>query len=315
MSGVHDLPRPKMWLRRSPESYDGGVVRSDDGGRTWHVQNTGMPQTAATHILRDPNGTLYVTGFGRGVFKSADGGEHWTLKNSGIEGAEPLAWRLARDAKGTLYLMVSRRSDDGSFANAADGALYRSTDAAERWTRVPLPSGVNGPNGLAIDPQDSGRLYLAAWCRSTPQGAQDGGIYLTTDAGAGWRRVLAEDLHIYDVTIDPHNPRVLYAAGSSLCLAVLRSRSHVEAHSYVRFHVGPSGDRRSARPGREPSLSRSEGASGTERRNSGPPSSFFLAYHVADEDRLSRESSGRNRRLEFEAGRPIVVAQAPLGLK
>jgi len=34
MSGVHDPPRPKMWRHRSPETYDGGVVRSDDGGRT-----------------------------------------------------------------------------------------------------------------------------------------------------------------------------------------------------------------------------------------------------------------------------------------
>jgi photosystem II stability/assembly factor-like uncharacterized protein len=213
MSGVHDLPRPKMWRSRSPETYDGGVVRSDDGGRTWRVQNAGMPQTAATHILRDPGGSLYVTGFGRGVFKSSDGGERWALRNTGIEGAQPLAWRLARDTKGTLYLVLARRSDDGSFANAGDGALYRSTDGAERWTRMPLPKGVNGPSGLAIDPRDPGRLYLAAWARSTPQGAEDGGIYLSTDGGATWRRVLVRDQHIYDVTIAPHDPRVLYAAG------------------------------------------------------------------------------------------------------
>ena len=213
MSGVHDLPRPKMWRSRSPDTYDGGVVRSDDGGHTWRVQNTGMPPTAATHILRDPAGALYVTGFGRGVFKSIDGGEHWTLKNVGIGEAQPLAWRLARDRNGTLYLVIARRSDDGTFANAGDGALYRSADGGERWTRLPLPPGVNGPNGLAIDPQNRARLYLATWGRSTPEGAQDGGIYLSTDAGTTWRRVLAEDQHVYDVTIDPHDPRVLYAAG------------------------------------------------------------------------------------------------------
>jgi photosystem II stability/assembly factor-like uncharacterized protein len=213
MSGVHDLPRPKMWRHRSPETYDGGVVRSDDGGRTWRVQNTGMPETAATHILRDPAGTLYVAGFGRGVFKSTDGGEHWAPKNAGIEGAQPLAWRLARGPKGTLYLVVARRTDDGSFANAGDGALYRSTDGAERWTRLRLPRGVNGPTGLAIDPHNPGRLYLAAWGRSTPQGAEDGGVYLSTDSGTTWRRVLAQDQHVYDVTVDPHDPRVLYAAG------------------------------------------------------------------------------------------------------
>ncbi len=213
MSGVHDLPRPKMWRGRSPSSYDGGVVRSDDGGRTWRVQSTGMPSTAATHILRDAEGTLYVTGFGRGVFKSTDGGEHWALKIDGIAGAQPLAWRLAQSAKGTLYLVVARRSDDGTFANPGDGALYRSVDGAEHWVRVALPRGVNGPSGLAIDPGDPNRLYLAAWARSTPQGAEDGGAYLSTDGGATWRRVLGQDQHVYDVTIDPRDPRVLYAAG------------------------------------------------------------------------------------------------------
>ena len=213
MSGTHDLPRPKMWRRNSPDTYMGGVVRSDDGGRTWRMQNNGMPQTAATHILRDPAGALYVSGFGRGVFKSTDGGEHWALKNAGIAGAQPFAWRIVRDAKAALYLIVARRSDDGSAGNDADGALYRSTDGAEHWSPVALPAGVNGPNGLAVDPRDPNRLYLAAWGRSLPEGATGGGIFLSINRGATWRRVLAKDQHVYDVTIDPQDPRTLYATG------------------------------------------------------------------------------------------------------
>ena len=213
MSGTHDLPRAKMWRSASPDSYTGGVVRSDDGGRSWRVQNNGMPQTAATHILRDPAGALYVTGFGRGVFKSTDGGEHWALHNAGISGERPFAWRIVRDSQGWLYLIVARRSDDGAFGNAGDGALYRSTDGAEHWSRVPLPAGLNGPNGLAVDPHNPARLYLAAWGRSTPEGAADGGIYLSTDRGATWRSVLDQDRHIYDVTVDPKDVRVLYATG------------------------------------------------------------------------------------------------------
>ncbi len=216
MSGVHDLPRDKMWRNRSPDSYTGGVVVSDDGGRTWRVSNAGMGETAATHILLDPASpperrTLYVAGFGRGVFQSTDGGAHWALRNNGIDGPQPFAWRLACDARGALYVVVARRSE------AVAGALYRSTDAAGHWTRVPLPDGVTGPNGLAIDPRDPRRLFLAAWSRATPAGAaqssKDGGIYFSPDAGATWRNVLAKDQHIYDVTIDSHDPNLLYAAG------------------------------------------------------------------------------------------------------
>ena len=218
MSGVHDLPRPKMWRSRSPERYNGGVCLSEDGGRTWRVTSEGMPPTAATHILLDPGSpvqarVLYVAGFGRGVFKSVDGGGHWALKNSGIEGAQPFAWRLARDSRGTLYLVVARRNEGPAFGNEGDGALYRSSDGAEHWTRILLPKGVNGPNGLAIDPRDPRRLYLAAWGRSTPEGALDGGIFLSTDGGTTWRNTLARDQHIYDVTVDPRDPDVIYASG------------------------------------------------------------------------------------------------------
>lgn len=218
MSGIHDLPRPKMWRRQKPADYNGGVGISEDGGRTWRVPSESLPPTAATHILLDPTSpkdarVLYVAGFGRGVFKSNDGGKTWALKNQGIEGGEPFAWRLARDSDGALYVVVARRSDDGSYGNSADGALYRSTDGAGHWQKVRLPDGLNGPNGIAIDPKDTSRLYLAAWRRNTPEPAAQGGIFLSTDRGSTWRNVLSGDQHVYDVTIDPRNPKVLYAAG------------------------------------------------------------------------------------------------------
>lgn len=218
MSYVHDLPRPKMWRHTSPSTYQGGVCLSEDGGRTWRPSNQGMPPAAVTHILLDPTSpvearVLYATGLGRGVFKSVDGGKSWALKNDGLPGLEPFAWRLARDKNGVLYLVVARRSEDGSFGNAQDGELYRSRDSAGHWERIPLPEGVNGPNGIAIDPQDPNRLYLAAWGREMPNGAVDGGIFLSSDGGRSWRNVLAKDQHVYDVTIDPRDPRILYACG------------------------------------------------------------------------------------------------------
>jgi photosystem II stability/assembly factor-like uncharacterized protein len=217
-SGTHDLPRPKMWRHTAVKTYQGGACRSDDGGKTWMKSNDGMEPTAATHILLDPTSpvdsrVLYVTGFGRGVYKSVDGGHSWSLKNQGITQAEPFAWRLARSEKGTLYVLIARRSEDGSIGTAQDGALYRSNDGAEHWERLSLPNGVNAPNGLAVDPESPNRLYLAAWARASGQHGEGGGIYLSEDGGKSWRPILDRDQHVYDVTVDPHNSKILYAAG------------------------------------------------------------------------------------------------------
>ena len=217
-SGTHDLPRPKMWRHTSVLKYRGGVCRSDDGGRTWVKSNTGMEPTAATHILLDPTSPpdariLYVAAFGRGVYKSTDGGKSWALKNNGITQTEPFAWRLARDEKGTLYVVLARRSEDGSIGGPGDGAIYKSTDGAETWTPMQLPSGVNGPNGLAIDPKNPERLYLAAWARASGMHGEGGGIYLSEDGGKTWKHVLDRDQHVYDVTVDDRDPKVLYATG------------------------------------------------------------------------------------------------------
>ncbi len=239
VSNTHDLPRPKMWRARGVKNFAGGVVISEDGGRNWKPSVAGMGQTAATHILLDPKSpagsrTLYVCGFGKGVYKSTDGGQHWVLKNNGLQGDEPFAWRLVPDPKGQLYLLVARRGEDGSLGTPLDGALYRSTDGAEHWEKLPLPAGSNAPNGLAIDPENGGRLYLAAWGRYTPSGDTGGGIFLSTDAGKSWKSVLDEDRHIFDITPDPRQPGLLYAAGfeSSVWRSADRGESWARVKGY-----------------------------------------------------------------------------------
>jgi photosystem II stability/assembly factor-like uncharacterized protein len=217
-SEVHDLPRPKMWRHTDPAKYTGGVCVSEDGGRTWHKSNTGMDDTAPTHILLDPNSppdarVLYVAGFGRGVYKSADGGKSWTLKNQGITQKQPFAWRLALASDGTLYVVIARRSEDGSIGNTNDGALYLSKDGADHWNPIQLPHGVNGPNALTIDPKSPQRLYLAAWARASGTHGDGGGIFLSEDAGRTWRQIFDRDRHVYDVTIDLTDSSILYASG------------------------------------------------------------------------------------------------------
>ena len=223
MSGTHDLPRLRMFHKPgATANMRGGVMESVDGGDTWETAGRGLPEMAATHILLDPKSdpksrVLYVTGFGRGVFKSSDGGQSWTAKSRGLPAKEPLTWRMAMDRNGVLYMVTVRRSQDGTYGGDGDGALYRSRDGAETWERVPVPEGLNGPMGITPDPRDADRLYLAAWGRykqyASGKPAPLGGVFLSTDGGRHWNNVLDASRRIYDVTLDPRNPDVVYATG------------------------------------------------------------------------------------------------------
>ena len=57
------------------------------------------------------------------------------IENRGILGSQSAAWRMVQRNNGDLFLVVSRKSDDGSIGIEMDGALYRSTDGAEAWKK------------------------------------------------------------------------------------------------------------------------------------------------------------------------------------
>jgi photosystem II stability/assembly factor-like uncharacterized protein len=219
MSGTHDLPRPKMWRRKGINGFRGGIVVSEDGGKSWKPTSNDLGETAVTHLLLDSTSdvsrrVLYACAFGKGVYKSVDGGVKWTLKNNGLP-HEPFAWRLESRRDGTLFLVIARRSDDGSIGNENDGAVYRSNNGGESWTKVNLPEGTNGPMTLKVDPRNPHTLLLSAWGREVndPYGADvDGGIFRSEDDGTTWAQVLQNDQHIHDITYDTR-VNVFYACG------------------------------------------------------------------------------------------------------
>ena len=96
----------------------------------------------------------------------------WSLKNQGIDAVRsplPGGWRESSD--GVLYALMARRSVRWQHRQRR----RRRALSLHRWRRTlaascQLPEGSNGPNGLAIDPKEPNRLYLAAWGREVRQG-------------------------------------------------------------------------------------------------------------------------------------------------
>ena len=127
--------------------------------------------------------------FGRGVFKSDGRRPHVGGEERGPRAAAAL--RLAHHARAGRRALPGGGAAQRARARSAtrdDGALYRSTDGAEHWTRLTLPAGTNGPNGLAVDPAGPAPavprgLGRAPRPAATPAAASSS----STDAGATWR--------------------------------------------------------------------------------------------------------------------------------
>ncbi len=234
-SNLHDFPRGKM--TRNPNWKDngkGGVCTSFDGGRTWKPSIDGMGSNSpSTSIVLDRNSppgnrTLYVSVFSKGVFKSTDNGTTWHLKNKGIEG-NTCAFELTLTGNGVLFLTMSltpMHRDGKKDMGYYSGAVYRSTDGAESWTRLQVTDGPLFPNGMDYDRQDPNRLYLGCWADIElsdlfgsevyrANGANEvidlkGGIFLSEDGGNTWSSIFDQDQYVYDVTVDPNHPGRLY---------------------------------------------------------------------------------------------------------
>jgi hypothetical protein len=232
---LHDFPRGKM--TRNPkwkEIGKGGVCISVDGGKTWKPEYAGMGfDSPATSIVIDPesapgNRTLYVSVYSKGVFKSTDDGKTWQLKNNGIE-ENTCAFELTLTGKGVLFLTVSAtpmHKDGKKGISFYSGAVYRSFDDAETWTKLHVTNGLLFPNGIDYDPKNPERLYLGCWADidlSDLVGGDvvranvgnesidlSGGIFLSEDGGNTWSSIFDENQYVYDVTVDPYHPGRVY---------------------------------------------------------------------------------------------------------
>jgi photosystem II stability/assembly factor-like uncharacterized protein len=168
------------------------------GGRT----------VALDGVANEPN-VFYIGAVNGGVWKTQDAGRTWTpifdREPTGSIGAIAVAPSDPR----IVYVGSGEGLQRPDLA-VGDG-IYKSVDAGATWTHLGLRGGRQIAS-MAADPTNPNRLFVAVL--GHPYGPNDErGVYRSIDGGVTFQRVLFanDNVGAFDVAIDPHDPRVVYA--------------------------------------------------------------------------------------------------------
>jgi len=147
-------------------------------------------------VLIDPSDSRrIVSGGAQGFYRSTDGGTTWSQSLTAVINNIVFDPRNSNILYATTQTTGVQRSTDG-------GATFTSINTGLTNLRTSRAAGV------VFDPRDSQILYIAT---------EGGGVFKSRNGGASWvstNQGLA-NLNVNTLEIDPQNPDILYAGGST----------------------------------------------------------------------------------------------------
>ena len=146
-----------------------------------------------------------------GVWKTDDGGTYWENISDGFFGTAAVgAIAIAESDPNVIYAGTGEACIRNDVSHG-DG-VYKSTDAGETWKNVGLPDSRHIAR-IRVHPQNADLVYVAALGHAFGPNQQRG-VFRSSDGGDTWEHVLfkSEKAGAADLSMDPNNPRVLYAA-------------------------------------------------------------------------------------------------------
>jgi photosystem II stability/assembly factor-like uncharacterized protein len=175
-------------------------VGPDRGGRS----------IAASGVKGQPK-VHYFGATGGGLWKTTDGGETWApITDNLITSASVGAVAVSETNPDVVFIGMGESCIRGNIM-PGDG-VYKSTDAGKTWSHV----GFRNSDAIAkirIHPTNPNIVFVASFGKyGVP--SEERGLYKTSDGGATWKKVLGRDnkTGAVDISIDPKNPNVMYAA-------------------------------------------------------------------------------------------------------
>jgi hypothetical protein len=154
--------------------------------------------------------TVYAAAASGGLWRSTDAGR--TFAPAWPEGLTQAMGAVAAGGDGAIYVGTGEPNPGGGSVTYEGTGVYRSTDGGANWRNVGLrDSGTVG--AIAVDKADPKRVFVAANGSLYSPGG-DRGVYLSTNGGGSWQRVLdvaGEFTGAVDVQIDPTDSKRVYA--------------------------------------------------------------------------------------------------------
>jgi len=180
------------------------------GGLEWRCIGPfrGGRTVGACGIREQPN-TFFMGVNNGGVWKTTDAGRTWKPifddQPTGSIGDIAVA-----PSNPKVIYVGSGEGLQRPDLSTGDG-MYKTTDGGKTWAHLGLRD-AQQIGGLDIDPKDPNRVFVAAL--GHPYGPNpERGVLRTLDGGKTWKKVLYvdQDTGAIQVSIDPKNPKVVYA--------------------------------------------------------------------------------------------------------
>ncbi|MGY8986358.1 MAG: WD40/YVTN/BNR-like repeat-containing protein [Sphingomonadales bacterium] len=167
--------------------------------------------TTVTGVKSNPL-IYYMGAAGGGVWKTENAGTTWENISDGFFNVGTIgAVAVSQSDINVLYVGTGEAPIRGVTTSHGDG-VYKSTDAGKTWTHIGLRK-AGQISKIKIHPTNPDIAYVAVqgniWGPTVERG-----VYKTKDGGKTWSHILKvnPETGAGDLTMDPTNPRILYAA-------------------------------------------------------------------------------------------------------